>query len=69
MTDETQAFELDDDEPLPVRREHSRGGQEAPPEENDRPDQNVAYDEVVKGRPLTKRERERAEKESPLTKE
>ena len=39
---------------------------EATPEVNDRPDQNVAYDEVVKGRPLTEKERVRAERESPL---
>ena len=33
-----------------------------------RPEQNVAYDEVVKGRPLTDEERRRAERESPLRK-
>ena len=49
-----------------VTKESSRGGQEPPPEANDRPDQNVAYDEVVKGRPLTDEERTRAERESPL---
>ncbi len=49
-----------------VTKEFSRGGQEPPPEANDRPDQNVAYDEVVKGRPLTDEERNRAEQESPL---
>ena len=56
------------DEPLPVTREGSRGGHEPPPEVNDRPDQNIAYDEVVKGRPLTDDERRRAERESPLRK-
>ena len=56
------------DEPLPVIRESSRGGQEPPPNVNDRPEQNVAYDEVVKGRPLTDQERRRAERESPLEK-
>ena len=40
------------DEPLPVTRERSRGGHEPPPDVNDRPDQNIAYDEVVKGRSL-----------------
>jgi len=49
-----------------VAKAFSRGGQEPPPEANDRPDQNVAYDEVVKGRPLTDEERNRAEHESPL---
>lgn len=56
-----------DDELIPVTRESSRGGQEPPPEVNDRPDQNVAYDEIVKGRPLTPEERARAERESPLS--
>jgi hypothetical protein len=32
----------------------------------DRPDQNVGYDEAVKGAPLTPAEKERAENESPL---
>ena len=57
----------DGDELVPVIRESSRGGQEPPPEVNDRPDQNVAYDEVVKGAPLTPEERARAERESPLS--
>jgi len=69
VADDTAPLEFDDDEPLPITREHSRGGHEPPPEQNDRPDQNVAYDEVVKRRPLTKRERERAEHESPLVDE
>ena len=55
-----------DDEALPVRRERERGGNEPPPDVNDRPDQNVAYDEVVKDRPLTDAERSHAEQESPL---
>ena len=55
-----------EDDVVPVTRESSRGGHEPPPEVNDRPDQNVAYDEVVKGRPLTEEERIRAERESPL---
>ena len=54
------------DDVVPVTKESSRGGHEPPPEVNDRPDQNVAYDEVVKGRPLTEEERVRAERESPL---
>ena len=56
------------EESLPVTRETTRGGHEPAPEVNDRPDQNVAYDEVVKGRPLTEEERRRAELESPLRK-
>lgn len=46
-----------------------RGGQAPPPEVNDRPEQNVVYDEVVKGAPLTAEERQRAEADSPLTDE
>ena len=56
-----------DDELVPVIRESSRGGNEPPPEVNDRPEQNVAYDEAVKGAPLSDEERERAKKESPLS--
>lgn len=66
--DPTRAVDLEDgDDTLPVTRETSRGGQEPPPEINDRPDQNVGYDEAVKGAPLTDDERRRAERESPLT--
>jgi hypothetical protein len=54
----------DDDD---VIRESSRGGQEPPPEVNDTPEQNVGYDEAVKGRRLTREERRKAELESPLT--
>lgn len=60
---------MQDDDELPVTRETSRGGQEPPANQNDRPDQNVAYDEAVKGAPLTDAERRRAELESPLTKD
>lgn len=56
----------DRDERLGVIRESSRGGHEPPPEVNDTPEQNVGYDEAVKGAPLTDEERERAERESPL---
>jgi hypothetical protein len=42
------------------------GGQEPPDEVQDRPEQNVGYDEAVKGAPLTREERERSEQESPL---
>jgi hypothetical protein len=56
-----------EDTTVPVTKESSRGGHEPAPDVNDRPDQNVAYDEVVKGRPLTDQERARAEKESPLS--
>jgi hypothetical protein len=57
----------DEDSLLPVTKESSRGGQEPPPDVNDRPEQNIAYDEVVKGGPLTAEERERAKRESPLS--
>jgi hypothetical protein len=57
----------DGDDLIPVTRETSRGGNEPPAEVNDRPEQNIAYDEVVKGGPLTAEERERAKKESPLS--
>lgn len=56
-----------DDDLIPVTRETSRGGNEPPPEVNDRPEQNVAYDEVVKGAPLSAEERDRAKRESPLS--
>jgi len=60
--------ELEDrDERTPVIKESSRGGNEPPPELNDRPEQNVGYDEAVKGSPLTAEERERAKRESPLS--
>ena len=57
----------DEDSLLPITKESSRGGQEPPPDVNDRPEQNIAYDEVVKGAPLTAEERERAKRESPLS--
>ena len=57
----------DGDSLVPVTKESSRGGHEPPPEVNDRPEQNIAYDEAVKGRPLTAEERERAKRESPLS--
>jgi hypothetical protein len=66
MAEPTKPINADEDDETPVTRESSRGGQEPPPEKNDRPDQNVAYDEVVKGAPLTEEERRRAERESPL---
>ena len=67
MAEVTKSVDLEaGDEAVPVTRESSRGGNEPPPEVNDRPDQNVAYDEVVKGRPLTDDERKRAQLESPL---
>ena len=68
MADKTNHTDLEDgDQLLTVTRETSRGGQEPAPEVNDRPDQNVGYDEAVKGRPLTAEERRRAERESPLS--
>ena len=46
-----------------------RGGQAPPAEERDRPEQNVGYDQAVKGAPLTPDEVAEAEAESPLTDE
>ncbi|HEX6161904.1 MAG TPA: hypothetical protein VFZ31_00970 [Vicinamibacterales bacterium] len=57
----------DRDELTPVTRETSRGGNEPPVEMNDRPEQNIGYDEAVKGAPLTAEERDRAKRESPLS--
>ena len=57
----------DGDELEPVIKETSRGGNEPPAELNDRPEQNIGYDEAVKGAPLTAEERERAKRESPLS--
>jgi len=45
------------------------GGQEPPDQVQDRPEQNVGYDEAVKGAPLTPEERTRSEHESPLAEE
>jgi hypothetical protein len=59
----------DGDELSEPIRESSRGGQEPPPDVNDTPEQNVGYDEAVKGRRLTPEERERARRESPLAEE
>lgn len=67
MADQNRVDLEDGDELVPVTRETSRGGNEPPAEVNDRPDQNVGYDETVKGGPLTEEERRRAEKESPLS--
>ncbi|HXG90058.1 MAG TPA: hypothetical protein VNJ02_17160 [Vicinamibacterales bacterium] len=68
MADQTPRIDLNDDDDLGVIKESSRGGQEPAPEENDTPAQNIGYDEAVKGSPLTPQERERAKRESPLTK-
>ena len=57
----------DGDESEPFIKETSRGGNEPPAEVNDRPDQNIGYDEAAKGRALTAEERERAKRESPLS--
>jgi hypothetical protein len=56
-----------DDDLIPVTRESSRGGNEPPPEANDRPEQNIGYDKAVKGSPLSAEERDRAKRESPLS--
>ena len=66
-TDRTQPDLEDGDELTPVTRETSRGGNEPPAEMNDRPEQNIGYDEAVKGAPLTAEERDRAKRESPLS--
>ena len=68
MADQQLKPDLNDDDD-DVIRESSRGGQEPPPEANETPEQNVGYDEAVKGRPLTPEERRKAERESPLTEE
>lgn len=57
----------DGDELDPVIKESSRGGNEPPADMNDRPEQNIGYDEAAKGRSLTAEERERAKRESPLS--
>ena len=57
----------DGDDLQPVIKESSRGGHEPPPEVNDTPEQNIGYDEAVKGAPLTAEEREHAKRESPLS--
>ena len=67
MTDQNRTDLEDRDELIPVTRESSRGGNEPAAEVNDRPGQNVGYDEAVKGAPLTDEERRRAEQESPLS--
>jgi hypothetical protein len=70
MAENPKQPDLEDrDELLEVTRESSRGGQEPPPAVNDRPEQNVGYDEAVKGAALTPEERNRAERESPLSEE
>lgn len=68
MAEQPNPPQLEDgDELIEVIRESSRGGQEPPPEINDRPEQNIGYDEAVKGGALTPEERARAEAESPLS--
>ena len=57
----------DGDDVTPVIKETSRGGNEPPAELNDSPEQNIGYDEAVKGAPLTAEERDRAKRESPLS--
>ena len=57
----------DGDERTPIIKESSRGGNEPPAEMNDSPEQNIGYDEAVKGAPLTAEERNRAKRESPLS--
>lgn len=45
----------------------TRGGQAPPASKRDRPEQNLGYDEVVKGAPLDAEERQEAVADSPLT--
>jgi len=59
--------DLEDGDGIEPIKETSRGGNEPPAEMNDRPEQNIGYDEAVKGLPLTAEERERAKRESPLS--
>ena len=59
--------DLEDRDGIEPIKETSRGGNEPPAEVNDRPEQNIGYDEAVKGLPLTAEERERAKRESPLS--
>ncbi|HTM31924.1 MAG TPA: hypothetical protein VL263_11485 [Vicinamibacterales bacterium] len=68
MANQPPTPDLNDDDD-DVIRESSRGGNEPPPEKNDTPEQNVGYDEAVKGRRLTPEERRKAERESPLSEE
>jgi hypothetical protein len=44
-----------------------RGGHAPAPEVRERPEQNIGYDEAVKGEPLTDDERQEAIADSPLT--
>ncbi len=46
-----------------------RGGQAPPAAEKDTPEQNIGYDEAVKGAPLDAAERREAVADSPLTAE
>lgn len=46
--------------------EHAAGSG-PPAEASERPEQNIGYDEAVKGAPLTPEERQRAEADSPLS--
>ena len=59
--------DLEDGDRIEPIKETSRGGNEPPAEMNDGPEQNIGYDEAVKGAPLTAEERERAKRESPLS--
>ena len=59
--------DLEDGDRIEPIKETSRGCNEPPAEMNDGPEQNIGYDEAVKGAPLTAEERERAKRESPLS--
>ncbi len=44
----------------------NRGGHQPPAEVTDRPEQNVGYDEAVKGAPLNADEKRRSQDDSPV---
>lgn len=50
-----------------TKDDSSAAGSGPSAEASERPEQNVGYDEAVKGAPLTDEERQRAAAESPLT--
>lgn len=52
-----------------TRDDEQAAGSGPSAEASERPEQNVGYDEAVKGAPLSEEERRRAEAESPLTPE
>lgn len=53
--------------PSQPRDAEKRGGHALPATEKDRPEQNIGYDEAVKGAPLDPDEKQEAVDDSPLT--